>query len=366
MEGVRMAEARKGKDPAQEHRLAKFKSLEMFELFANAAEKVFLTIYDESVTILDKKNMVGNFLSKLTAGLESDSRALLDILSTVEFGNRFVSHSLKVTVISVILGKRMGLIERRLMNLAIAAFLHDIGKAHSSNKYLNSYFKELNSEQEIHLHHPEVGAAIAEEYFGFTGEVGQLIIRHHEQPDGKGFPAGLDNLRLTLADKILFSANFIDNVLCKSDYSGVDNIRRVMRNILDKFPEKFDKAIVNEIIELTSTPVISNRRFERISLSLPCTFKLWQDQRSFTGRILDISATGLLLRTKAQLELQMLLRMSFSLTGVISFTDREARVVRRDVDDRGFVYGLSFEDESDSAKVKMDRYINKYIGKPEK
>ena len=222
----------------------------------------------------------------------------------------------------------------------------------------------MATDQDIHLHHPEVGAAIAEEYFGFSGEVGQMIVRHHEQPDGKGFPAGLDNIRLTLADKILFTANFMDNLLNKSGYSGVENVRTVMKGILDKFPEKFDQQIVNAVVEMTSRPIVSNRSFERVALSIAATFKMWQNSQLFTGRLLDLSAGGALLRSKAQLEPEMLIRISFSLPGVIAVSDKDARVVRVDSDEKGFVYGLQFEGDAEIDRNRFSGYINKYSGKP--
>ena len=359
-----MAEGNREPGMQQENRLAKFKSLELFELFSGAAEKAFLNIYSEKTTILEKKAGLEGYLEKLVGGLEVDNRALLDILATVEFGNRFVSHSLKVTVLAVILGKKLDVAERRLGNLALAAFLHDIGKARTPNKDLASYFKNMHDEQEIHTHHPEVGAAIALEYFGFPGEVGQMIRRHHEQPDGKGFPDGLSGTRLTLPDKILFTANFIDNILFKSGYTGVENVRQVMKNIIEKYAEKFDISVINAIIELTSKPVVSNRAFERVSISLPCTFRMWQSSQAWPGRILDLSAGGALLRSKTQLDPGMLVRVSFSLPGVISIQDKEAEVVRRDVDDRGFVYGLRFEEERGAGVDKLAGYINKYFNKP--
>jgi len=342
-------------------RLEKFKILDLFERFLTRATSLFVTIYDEKPTILEKKKGIESLVNEMITELGENKRAVMDIMALVEMGNRFVSHSLKVAMLSVILGKLLNFTEGRLFSLGIAALLHDIGKARSENQFINSYFKDLNNNKSIIKNHPQVGAEIVREYLGFGVDVSQIILNHHEHADGTGYPQGHGASQLGVADRIVFFSNFMDNILKKTDYSGIESILNLIKEIYAKYPEKFDPRIVDSLLDLSQVPVVSMRKHKRIDITLPAIVKFEGNARAFNCRIIDLSGGGARIRTKEQFGVGSRLKLSFTLNGEAVFNDRLCRVIRCWNDDRGQLYGLEFLDESGQTQKRLAAYIEKNL-----
>lgn len=349
------------KNPQVNSRLVKFRNLELFELYASAAKEVFVRLFDHRETLIETKRALEEYISKLVDGIDDRNRAVFEILASVEFGNRFVSHSLKTTIMAIIIGKKLHFPAGRLWALGSAAFLHDIGKARSDNRFLNSYFGTVTDNKDLETNHPIIGASIVSEYLGYGNDIAQGVRNHHEQLDGTGFPRGVDAGALSQLDRVLFTANFIDNLLFRTDYSGMDTVSVAIRHAFEKFPAKFDPEIRQILLDFTEKPVVSKRRYERTIITLAASFRRWDASPILSCRILDISGSGARIRSRETMEMGTMLYLTFSLSNVMSFSDLVCKIVRRIPDESGYVYGLDIEDRTGAVQDKIDRYIQRYV-----
>lgn len=73
-------------------------------------------------------------------------------------------------------------------SLGLAASLHDIGKLLVPWSLLNKLIPLNEGERSILRKHPESGQHILDQV-GLP-EIGQIIVEHHESPDGEGYPTG--------------------------------------------------------------------------------------------------------------------------------------------------------------------------------
>jgi putative nucleotidyltransferase with HDIG domain len=121
--------------------------------------------------------------------LLGDDDTTIRVLSEAA-GTAASQHALNVTVLSLLLGRSLGLAEAAMQTLALGALLHDIGKLllpdHLRNADASNGALLLRERREHIAQGARLGQAI-----GLQTAALQVIAQHHEQHDGSGLPLGL-------------------------------------------------------------------------------------------------------------------------------------------------------------------------------
>jgi len=114
-------------------------------------------------------------------------------------------HSRLVGRYAEALARGLGLDDAEVERVALSGLLHDIGTVGISESTLGKK-GPLNKEEWAEIQrHPEVGARIVG-----TADlegVGEVILAHHERPDGRGYPFGLTGDDIPLAAQIVSIAD---------------------------------------------------------------------------------------------------------------------------------------------------------------
>lgn len=97
-------------------------------------------------------------------------------------------HSIQVGILSIIVGLRYGLEQEELCKLAIAAFLHDIGKRFIDSDDTGDVWPPEGQEGEAFKSHPKLGAEFLRSAYHFPLDVYTGILEHHECYNGEGYP----------------------------------------------------------------------------------------------------------------------------------------------------------------------------------
>lgn len=126
-------------------------------------------------------------------------------------GDREMLHPVNVTVLSLLLGRALGLEGDALAELALAALLHDVGKRQLPERVRLSDNGHSATEKRMYQSHAAMGADWVRSW-GADARVAETIAQHHEFADGSGFPAGLRREQLGLASQILALANRYDRL----------------------------------------------------------------------------------------------------------------------------------------------------------
>lgn len=342
-------------------RIEKFRKLELFEMFTGLGEVLFSKLNDPRTSLTETKRTIELTAQRILAAVVEGDRTMLEIICTVEFGDRFISHAIKVAVFCAVISSRLGLSAEHRRVSTIAGLLHDIGQKKTGNHLVDSYFQDNGSGPDAYRNHPVTGAQIAGEYLGFRGAIAETVLHHHEQLDGKGFPSGLGGRLLSKMDRILYTSNVIDNLLMRTGYAGMALIGEVLERAFDRYAEKFDPMVLNTVMELFVGADHPERDFSRSFLQLPAVYKTAQKPYGTPCQILDISGSGVRIRTNEPLDDNAMLKVSFSLRGVTSFTNKECRVVRADADDASFIYGLAFLSPGKGFADRLDRSLQEYM-----
>ena len=126
-------------------------------------------------------------------------------------------HSERVTEYSVEIAREMGLSKADTDNLKTAALLHDIGKIGTYDEILEKREKLTPGEYELVKKHPGKGIDILSPIKKMK-DVLPIIIHHHEQVDGEGYPDRLKEREIPLAARILSAADSYDSMIAERPY----------------------------------------------------------------------------------------------------------------------------------------------------
>lgn len=158
-------------------------------------------------------------------------------------------HPVNVTVLSLLLGKAMGLPQSALNPLGIAAFLHDIGKQRLPERL--RWFTDNLRGADIahHQEHAAFGADLARE-MGFDESVLKPITQHHEMCDGSGFPNKLNAQALTTASRILSLVNQYDNLCNPPRVDAASTPHEALAVMFSRMKSRFDGAALAAFIRM--------------------------------------------------------------------------------------------------------------------
>ena len=177
------------------------------------------------------------------------------VLLEGEKGNRLkaplVPHCIDVTIISLKIGAALGYDDKRLADLAMIAFLHDVGMYRIPQNILNKKGELTEAELKIIQRHPEIGAGILSKLGDEYKWMADVALQVHERADGSGYPQGLREGEIHDYAYIIGLVDMYSAMIKDRPYRERIEQNKVMRSIIDtskaKFPAKIIKAFLNEI-----------------------------------------------------------------------------------------------------------------------
>jgi HD-GYP domain-containing protein (c-di-GMP phosphodiesterase class II) len=102
------------------------------------------------------------------------------------------------------------------------------------------------------LRHPEIAADVLAPIAG-AADVADLVLSHHECPDGTGYPRGLSGNRLSLEARVLHAAEAYDALVASRPYKpGLSHAEALAT--LRAMPGQFDARCVEALAALASPP----------------------------------------------------------------------------------------------------------------
>lgn len=156
---------------------------------------------------------IGEVVSKTVDLIISKSNLVVHLIVGGDSEYEEFNHAINVMVLSIMVGKEMGLSEQRLKNLGTGALCHDVGKLKIEKKYWRkSLDKMSNSEKELVKLHPKYGVEIVSATAPIPQDVYDIIYQHHERFLGGGFPLGIKGEKINELTKIVTICNIYDKL----------------------------------------------------------------------------------------------------------------------------------------------------------
>jgi len=121
-------------------------------------------------------------------------------------------HSLNVCVLSIVLGRQIGLSVANLNNVGLCGMMHDMGKMLIPLQILNKPGKLEPDELAIMRSHTTLGRELLASSHGmFPGAV-TTALSHHETLNGQGYPNKINHTGLPLFTRIVTIADIYDAI----------------------------------------------------------------------------------------------------------------------------------------------------------
>jgi putative nucleotidyltransferase with HDIG domain len=151
-------------------------------------------------------------------------------------------HCLRVCVLSVSLGRLIGLAEYELEELGVCGFLHDVGKAKIPDSILNKPGRFTDEEFEIMKSHTVHGKNILISQKGVPASAIDAAHAHHERPDGLGYPRRLSSHQITQFSSIVSIVDAYDAITSKRVYKKARSSIEALRIMA---PQQYREQILH-------------------------------------------------------------------------------------------------------------------------
>lgn len=225
-------------DDQERLRLLYKNTYSLMSLFFNNEEKILPV--DSLIILVD----IGLQLAVRSKSL------ITNFIKTIPSVYRIESHSVNVFVLSIFLGRQLGLQRIDLQQLALAALIHDIGIVGIDKDIIEKDGKLDAVEFEKIKEHPNVSVEIALKNMIRGKHVLDAVLYHHENLDGSGYPEGLKGNEIPLFAQIIGLCDAFDALTTektyRSKYSSFDAIMLIHKEMT----HHFDSSLVKTFIRL--------------------------------------------------------------------------------------------------------------------
>jgi putative nucleotidyltransferase with HDIG domain len=192
--------------------------------------KEALQIAREEIIVADNLAMLGRELEEYSGYLEQEVqkrtqqvRKTLDgiieaITVITEMRDSYTAgHQKRVADLACAIAEKMGLDLEKIESLRIAGSLHDIGKIYIPAEILCKPGKLTNLEITMLQAHSQAGYDILRN-IDFPWPIAEIVLQHHENIDGSGYPQGLSGDDILLKARILRVADVVESMASHRPY----------------------------------------------------------------------------------------------------------------------------------------------------
>jgi putative nucleotidyltransferase with HDIG domain len=158
-------------------------------------------------------------------------------------------HEERVTSLSVAIAQEMGLDERKIVGLEVAARLHDIGKVSVPAEILAKPGRLSEAEFSLVRGHAAASGEILSS-IDFPWPIAKIVVQHHERLDGSGYPNGLRNGEILTEARILAVADVVEAMWAHRPYRPSLGLEAALDEIARGRGWLYDRQAVDACIRL--------------------------------------------------------------------------------------------------------------------
>ncbi len=157
-------------------------------------------------------------------------------------------HSERVGKYSEIIAREMGWGEEEVEGMAIAGYLHDVGKLVVERDIINAPYK-IDAKQSSELNrHPGAGFDILSPIHHPYADIPLMAKYHHERMDGRGYPDGLTDIQIPIGAKIVTLADSFDAMTTDRPYKTRRTFDEVIHDLRRNTGSQFDPIVVSRLL----------------------------------------------------------------------------------------------------------------------
>lgn len=191
---------------------------------------------------------VNNTVGKMVDSIFRNQDALTSLARLKSFDDYTFAHSVNVCLLSLAIGRHMGLPKDSLQDLGVGSILHDIGKMLVPDTILRKAGGLTEAEYGVMRTHAELGAQILNGTKEIADASRAVPREHHEKYDGTGYPNRLSGADIHLFARIGAVADAYDAMTSNRVYQSGLLPEEALKRMYMLRGKQFDPELVERLI----------------------------------------------------------------------------------------------------------------------
>lgn len=196
-----------------------------------------------------------DFVLLLHSYVEQNKDRFLYLMKIKDYDDYTFTHSVNVGILAMAMASKHGLEEKLVREIGLGALLHDVGKLLIPKDILNKKEKLTNEEFELIKKHPEYGYEYVVKHDHISPNARDVILYHHENYNGKGYPKGFQDEDIPIGAKITSICDVYDALMTARPYKRAYSSREAILSVMKESREKFNPVLVSRFVR-DMTPLL--------------------------------------------------------------------------------------------------------------
>lgn len=158
-------------------------------------------------------------------------------------------HQQRVAQLACAIAQEMGLKDKSIVGIKLAALIHDVGKIRIPVDILRKPGHLDDDEYGMIKEHPKAGYDIMKGV-DFPWPIADMVVQHHERLDGSGYPQGIRDEEMLLESRILAVAEVIETMMVHHTYQPALDENAVLSELISNRGTLYDPQVVDACVVL--------------------------------------------------------------------------------------------------------------------
>ena len=192
---------------------------------------------------------VSDLAKDLVEFIEERNKQIL-LIDTQQFADEYdyvILHEIGSTVFAVVIGRYLKLPTYKLIELATACLIHEIGMARVPPRVYNSTKPLTVQEKQVLLAHPILSYNIVNAS-SFALPICLACLEHHERDNGGGYPRRLSANRLSLYGKIIAVACSYEAITNPRPYRYAKSPTTAIMELVKNENKQYDNNVLKALL----------------------------------------------------------------------------------------------------------------------
>jgi len=228
--GVLPVESREGKEPA-----------DIYEEALLLVEEAMKAIQSGlRIPVPEIRAVVSDTLHSLM----DDDKTLLALAGIRSYDRYLAEHSVNVCILSMVLGRDLGLDAASSLELGISGMLHDVGKVFIPSEIVTKPGRLSEEEWEFIRKHPAHGARALAGLAELPALASTIALQHHCRSNGSGYPALPTDQRPHLLSRLVAIVDTYDALTTERPYRERWTPQMAIAYMLYEAPGQYDRQLL--------------------------------------------------------------------------------------------------------------------------
>ncbi|SBW03013.1 Metal dependent phosphohydrolase (fragment) [uncultured delta proteobacterium] len=189
-------------------------------------------------------------VENILKSLDRNADALFSLCKLRQTDDYTYTHCVNVSVLTVMFARGLGMGDGTLQAIGLGALFHDVGKALIPARILQAPRRLNDDEMAVMKRHPQLGADYLKEYKTAPKEVFQVVLEHHEQYCGTGYPRSLGPEAISLPGRIAAVVDVFDALSSKRVYKDPMPLSKALSILYSMREKEFFPGMAERFIRL--------------------------------------------------------------------------------------------------------------------